>query len=272
MVKVEIVEEKDTAGSPYASSSSSRTSSSVSLSSVESDASIDESLFDRILALKDIVPPTTRHSISSRISKTASVFKRGSKIVGNVIWVLTTSTLLVGLPLALILEDESKAVAQEKEMLEQQQGAQQASFFIHLSLHHFSYSTSLSDDGPFTLSTTWLRPKPTKSPCPTRFLKDLHGILNYLCLFQLILIDAYLYSVILTTTGGTSTPHLLMQMKAFPKLPYPFATCSATSYPSPRSQAPFVKGSTLHILILNIRFHTLPPFKRRKKKSHVNTS
>ncbi|KIM43380.1 hypothetical protein M413DRAFT_18423 [Hebeloma cylindrosporum] len=125
MVKVEIVEEKDHAGSPYASSSSSRTSSSVSLSSVESDASVDETLFDRILALKDIVPPTTRHSISSRISKTASVFKRGSKMVGNVIWVLTTSTLLVGLPLALILEDESKAVAQEKEMLEQQQGAQQ---------------------------------------------------------------------------------------------------------------------------------------------------
>jgi import receptor subunit TOM22 len=112
--------------SPHSKASpSSRTSSSVSLSSVDSDASVEESLFDRIIALKDIVPPTTRHSISSRISKTASMFKRGSKLVGNVIWVLTTSTLLVGLPLALILEDESKAVAQEKEMLEQQQGAQQ---------------------------------------------------------------------------------------------------------------------------------------------------
>jgi len=134
MVKVEIVEEKESS-SPYASSSSSRTSSSVSLSSVESDASVDESFFDRIIALKDIVPPTTRHSISSRISKTASIFKRGSKLVGNVIWVLTTSTLLVGLPLALILEDESKAVAQEKEMLEQQQGAQQASFVCHFYFH-----------------------------------------------------------------------------------------------------------------------------------------
>jgi mitochondrial import receptor subunit TOM22 len=179
MVKVEIVEEKDTSGSPYASSSSSRTSSSVSLSSVESDASVDETLFDRILALKDIVPPTTRHTISSRISKTASIFKRGSKLVGNVIWVLTTSTLLVGLPLALILEDESKAVAQEKEMLEQQQGAQQAGFLGHFSLLRFSYFISPSDDGPFALFTTWLGPKPAKSPCPTRFLKDLQGILNY---------------------------------------------------------------------------------------------
>ncbi|KAF8964207.1 mitochondrial outer membrane translocase complex, subunit Tom22 [Flammula alnicola] len=125
MVKVEIVEEKDNSGSPYASSSSSRTSSSVSLSSVESEASVDETLFDRIAALKDIVPPTTRHNISTRIANTASVVKRGSKLIGNIIWILTTSTLLIGLPLALIVEDEAKVEAQEKEMLEQQQGAQQ---------------------------------------------------------------------------------------------------------------------------------------------------
>jgi import receptor subunit TOM22 len=188
MVKVEIVEEKET-GSPYASSSSSRTSSSVSLSSVESDASVDESLFDRIVALKDIVPPTTRHSIYSRISKTASVFKRGSKLVGNVIWVLTTSTLLVGLPLALILEDESKAVAQEKEMLEQQQGAQQASSSVIFL--QTPCLTSPSDDGSFALLTIRFRPKPTKSSRPTRFLKDLQGIHSYLLLFQLTtLLDA----------------------------------------------------------------------------------
>ncbi|KAF8908928.1 mitochondrial import translocase subunit Tom22 [Gymnopilus junonius] len=124
MVKVEIVEEKEHQ-SPYASSSSSRTSSSVSLSSVESDASVEESFFDRIAALKDIVPPTTRHNIFTRISKTASFVKKGSKVIGNIVWVVTTSALLVGLPLALVVEDEAKIVAQEKEMLEQQQGAQQ---------------------------------------------------------------------------------------------------------------------------------------------------
>ena len=130
MVKVEIVEEKDGSASPYASSDSSRTSSSASLSSVSSDLTVDESLFDRIVALVDIVPPTTRHSISSRISKTASFAKRGSKIIGNIVWVVTTSALLVALPLALSLEDEAKIVAQEKEMMEQQQGAQQVSFHV----------------------------------------------------------------------------------------------------------------------------------------------
>lgn len=128
MVKVEIVEDKDAVGaSPYSSPSSSRTSSSASLSSLDSEASGEESFFDRIAALRDIVPPTTRHNISTRVLKTASFVKRASKVVGNIVWVVTTSALLVGLPLALALEDEAKIVQQEKEMLEQQQGAQQVS-------------------------------------------------------------------------------------------------------------------------------------------------
>jgi len=135
MVKVEIVEDRDVPGaSPYSSPSSSRTSSSASLSSLDSEASVDESLFDRITALKDIVPPTTRHSISTRVLKTASFVKRASKVVGNIVWVVTTSALLVGLPLALALEDEAKIVQQEKEMLEQQQGAQQVCSSIFFAL------------------------------------------------------------------------------------------------------------------------------------------
>jgi import receptor subunit TOM22 len=124
MVKVEIVDEKE-ANSPYGSPSSSRSGSTDSLSSVASDASVEESFLDRVAALVDIVPPTTRHSISSKISKTASFIKKGGKVAGSIVWVVTTSALLVALPLALSLEDEAKIVAQEKEMLEQQQGAQQ---------------------------------------------------------------------------------------------------------------------------------------------------
>ncbi|KAJ7095960.1 mitochondrial import translocase subunit Tom22 [Mycena belliarum] len=121
MVKVEIVEEN----SPYASDASSRSSSRTSLSSVSSELEADESLLDRLAALVDIVPPTTRHAISERVSKSVSFFKRGGKIAGNLVWVLTTSALLVALPLALVLEDEAKIVAQEREFLEQQQGQQQ---------------------------------------------------------------------------------------------------------------------------------------------------
>lgn len=128
MVKVEIVEEKESNSSPYASSASSRHSSSESLLSVDSELSLHESFFDRVVALQDIIPPTTRHNIATTVTQTASYLKRGSKIIGNIVWVVTTSALLVALPLSLILEDENKVMAQEKEMLEQQQGAQQVCF------------------------------------------------------------------------------------------------------------------------------------------------
>jgi len=123
MVKVEIVDEHN---SPYSSSAPSRTNSSDSLSSIASDASVpDESVYDRLFALVDIVPPTTRQSITSSVSKTASFVRKTGKVVGNIVWIVTTSALLVGLPLALSLEDEAKIVQQEQEMLAQQQGAQQ---------------------------------------------------------------------------------------------------------------------------------------------------
>ncbi|PIL22843.1 transporter [Ganoderma sinense ZZ0214-1] len=125
MVKVEIVEEKEQdSRSPYSSPASSRTSSSVSLSSVGSELDGEESFYERIVALADIIPPTTRQSISSKFTSTASALKTTGKVVGNLVWIVTTSALLIGLPLALVLEDEAKVVQQEKEMLAQQQGAQ----------------------------------------------------------------------------------------------------------------------------------------------------
>lgn len=130
MVKVEIVDEKDVQShnSPYGSASSSRTSSSVSLSSVASEeVNGEESFYERIVALADIIPPTVRKNISSKVSTTASVLKTTSKVVGSIVWVVTTSALLIGLPLALSLEDEAKVVQQEKELLAQQQGAQNVS-------------------------------------------------------------------------------------------------------------------------------------------------
>lgn len=138
MVKVEIVDEQDAqANSPYASQASSRTGSSVSLSSVGSELNGEESFYERLSALVDIVPPATRHSISSKFSKTTSFIKTSGRLVGNLVWIVTTSALLVGLPLAMSLEDEAKVVAQEQEMLAQQQGAQQVRIRSYSSLFCF---------------------------------------------------------------------------------------------------------------------------------------
>ncbi|KAG8931895.1 mitochondrial import receptor protein [Tulasnella sp. 419] len=126
MVKVSEVLDEDIHKSPYASSESSRTASTDSLASVSSTGSSpeSESIIERISALVDIIPPKTRSNISEKVSKTFGFLKTSSKVVGNVVWVVTTSALLVGLPLALSLEDEAKIVAQEKELQAQQQGQQ----------------------------------------------------------------------------------------------------------------------------------------------------
>ena len=126
MVKVQIVEEKDQdSGENNEVYSSRGSSASASVESFASSADEEETFYERIAALADIVPPTTRYKISSRLASTASFVKAGGKLVGNLVWIVTTSALLVGLPLALSLEDEAKLEAQEKEMLAQQQGAQQ---------------------------------------------------------------------------------------------------------------------------------------------------
>ena len=124
-VKVEIVQEQDDVkrASPYSSPTSSAASSSVSVDSVDSDVPENETFAERLAALKDIVPPTTRHNIANKLSASGSFLKRSSKVVGNIVWVLTTSALLVGLPMALSLEGEAAVIEQEKAMLAQ--GGQQ---------------------------------------------------------------------------------------------------------------------------------------------------
>jgi len=126
-VKIEEVTDADHEKSNYPYSSSSKNNSSESISSVASSEVDDvqsESLVDRIAALVDIIPPTARHAVSQSVFKTAHLLKRGTKFAGNVVWIVTTSALLVGLPLALVLEDEAKVVQQERELLAQQQGQQ----------------------------------------------------------------------------------------------------------------------------------------------------
>lgn len=92
----------------------------------------DESLSERLYALKDMVSPSTRRRIVSTWNTSTSWAAWGGKAAGNAIWIATTSALLVGLPLALAIENETMMVQQEKEILAQQQGAQQVSILSPL--------------------------------------------------------------------------------------------------------------------------------------------
>ncbi|WFD19016.1 mitochondrial import receptor subunit Tom22 [Malassezia caprae] len=82
----------------------------------------NESIWDRISALKDILSPSTRANIA-KVWKTGSAYGfLGGWVAGKLIWIGVTSALLVGLPFALAVEDESRFAAQEKEIVAQQTG------------------------------------------------------------------------------------------------------------------------------------------------------
>ena len=85
----------------------------------------NETLWERFLALKDIIPLDKRISILNKFKSYYNFSVKSSKTLGNLIWVVTTSSLLVGLPLALAIEDESRLTMEEKSILAQQSGAQQ---------------------------------------------------------------------------------------------------------------------------------------------------
>lgn len=85
----------------------------------------EETIWERITALKDIVSPSTRRSIASKISTFTSYSSTALLFGGRAAWVLTTTSLLIGLPYALAVEDEMRISQQERDLASQQQGAQQ---------------------------------------------------------------------------------------------------------------------------------------------------
>lgn len=85
----------------------------------------EESIWERISALRDIVPPSTRQSIAARISTLSSYSGVTLLWGGRAAWVLTTTLLLWGLPYSLAVEDEMRVIQQERDFNSQQQGAQQ---------------------------------------------------------------------------------------------------------------------------------------------------
>ncbi|ORY01825.1 mitochondrial outer membrane translocase complex, subunit Tom22 [Clohesyomyces aquaticus] len=92
----------------------------------ESDASSiasltpDETLYERILALQDIIPAPYRRSMSSKVSSATSWVKSGFIMGGKTLWVVSTSALLLGVPWALAYSEEQQMVEMEKEMQMQQ--------------------------------------------------------------------------------------------------------------------------------------------------------
>ncbi|KAF7712695.1 Uncharacterized protein PECH_006671 [Penicillium ucsense] len=75
----------------------------------------DESLYDRIVALKDIIPPGARRTVSNSVSSITSLTKSSLSLSGKALWVISTSAFLIGVPWALAYAEEEQYIQMERE-------------------------------------------------------------------------------------------------------------------------------------------------------------
>ncbi|KAJ2717188.1 mitochondrial import receptor subunit Tom22 [Coemansia spiralis] len=86
----------------------------------DEDDLLDESLLERLAALRDIVPARHQRAIASVASTVGYWGGLGARLAGKLTWVFTTSALLVVFPLA--LESDRDKMMQQWENEQQQPG------------------------------------------------------------------------------------------------------------------------------------------------------
>jgi mitochondrial import receptor subunit TOM22 len=75
----------------------------------------NESISDRLYALKDIIPPKTRANLSRTFSTISNATNTTITYGGKTLWVVATSILLLGIPYALALGEEQQVMEEERQ-------------------------------------------------------------------------------------------------------------------------------------------------------------
>lgn len=83
----------------------------------------NETIVDRIVALKDIIAPDQRAKIAGTADGIKSLISRTLNASGSLLWTLTSSALLLGVPLSLAILSETQLKEMENQ-LSLQPGAQ----------------------------------------------------------------------------------------------------------------------------------------------------
>ncbi|KAK0722590.1 mitochondrial outer membrane translocase complex, subunit Tom22 [Lasiosphaeria miniovina] len=96
-------------------------------SEISTDSNYDpfeESLAERLYALRDIVPPTARGWMWNKVQGTTRFVKTTLFFCGRAAWALSVSALLVGVPFALALSEDQNLMAMEQEQRMREMGAE----------------------------------------------------------------------------------------------------------------------------------------------------
>lgn len=91
-------------------------SESDSESEVEDDFDINETFYERVVALKDIVPPKQRTQILDAAETAKLTLTSALSLSGGFLWTVTSSILLLGVPLSLAILSETQLQEMEREM------------------------------------------------------------------------------------------------------------------------------------------------------------
>lgn len=120
MVKVtQVSEEKQNAGYYKKENESDYADTESEVSDDEYDEEDDvekETLAERIIALRDVVPPQYRTQVASCATSFVDSVRSGFSYGGKALWVVATSSLLLVVPLSLSIVSEQQLLEMEKEM------------------------------------------------------------------------------------------------------------------------------------------------------------
>ena len=79
------------------------------------DETFEETIYERLVALKDMVPPKHRARLASAFNVTYSLISGSLAFGGRSLWILSTSAIMLGVPYALAVGEEQQMLEMEKE-------------------------------------------------------------------------------------------------------------------------------------------------------------
>jgi import receptor subunit TOM22 len=82
----------------------------------DDDETFEESVYERLVALKDMVPLKHRARVSGAFGATYNAVSSVLRFGGKSLWVLSASAIMLGVPYALAVGEEQQMVEMEKEM------------------------------------------------------------------------------------------------------------------------------------------------------------
>ncbi|KAI0834810.1 Tom22-domain-containing protein [Hypoxylon sp. FL0890] len=120
----EVVDEHFQAGQPGPEDDEDYTDTESEISNDSDYDPSNETLAERLYALRDMIPPQTRTSIANKFNATTSAISSVLSFGGKTLWVISTSALILGVPWALAWAEEQQVMEMEKEMKMREMGGE----------------------------------------------------------------------------------------------------------------------------------------------------